>query len=150
MTARLLSEILTADHRACDAIFARAEAAARAGDWPACVTAAAQFRAALERHFLLEEDLLFPAFEAAGAAPPGPTRMMRIEHAQMRQLLDDWKEHAAARRCDAFLAASETLLVYTQQHNLKEENVLYPMCDGALRARAVELAAAAEQALQPG
>ncbi|MEN3813169.1 hemerythrin domain-containing protein [Chromobacterium piscinae] len=123
------SELLTGQHRDCDARFADAEQAARAQDWPAAESAFAAMRGEMEDHFRLEEDRLFPAFEQASGMCAGPTAVMRAEHAQMRQLLDGMAQALAARDGDNFLAEADTLLILTQQHNMKEENILYPMCE---------------------
>jgi hypothetical protein len=59
---------------------------------------------------------------------------MRLEHEQMRQLLGPL-QHAAGGRDEAeYLAVSETLLLLMQQHNTKEEGILYPMADRILAA----------------
>ena len=42
--------------------------------------------------------------------------------AQLRAALD-------SRDLDEFAGEAETLLIMMQQHNMKEENILYPMCD---------------------
>ena len=44
------------------------------------------------RHFDAEEAILFPAFEAHTGMSMGPTRVMRNEHDQMRELLDAAKK----------------------------------------------------------
>jgi hemerythrin-like domain-containing protein len=62
----------------------------------------------------------------------GPTQMMRFEHTQMRALSASMLEAAETKDRDSFLSSSETLLVLMQQHNIKEEQVLYPMSDGHL------------------
>jgi hemerythrin-like domain-containing protein len=62
----------------------------------------------------------------------GPTQVMRMEHEQMRALIADMAAAAAAGNAAAYLGASETLNMLMQQHNLKEENMLYPMSDRAL------------------
>ena len=90
-------------------------------------------------HFEVEENVLFPAFEQATGMTMGPTAMMRAEHAQMRDLLHNMAAVIAAGRRDDYLGMSETLLLYMQQHNLKEENVLYPMSDQLLAASGIEL-----------
>ena len=52
---------------------------------------------------------------------------------------------ARASKADAFQSVAETLLIMMEQHNMKEENILYPMCDqhvggdAELRARLVEM-----------
>ena len=119
---------LIAQHRGCDDWFARTEAAARAGDWDATAAAWTPFEADMEQHFTLEESQLFPAFESATGMTMGPTAVMRGEHAEMRELFIDLRAALAARDADAFVGHGETLLILMQQHNMKEENVLYPMC----------------------
>ncbi len=134
-----LTAPLIADHRHCDGLFATAEDAAQRADWAACRGHFDAFRAAMLHHFEVEEKVLFPAFERATGMSMGPTAMMRSEHAQMRDLLDNMAEVIAAGRRDDYLGMSETLLLYMQQHNLKEENVLYPMADQALGASGIDL-----------
>ena len=134
-----LTAPLVADHRHCDGLFATAEDAAQRTDWAACRERFDAFRAAMLQHFEIEENVLFPAFEQATGMTMGPTAMMRSEHAQMRDLLNNMGEVIAAGRRDDYLGLSETLLLYMQQHNLKEENVLYPMADQALAASGIDL-----------
>ncbi len=134
-----LTAPLVADHRHCDGLFATAEDAAQRTDWVACREHFDAFRAAMLQHFEVEESVLFPAFEQATGMTMGPTAMMRSEHAQMRDLLDNMAAVIAAGRRDDYLGLSETLLLYMQQHNLKEENVLYPMSDQVLAASGIDL-----------
>ena len=47
----------------------------------------------------------------------------------MRQLLAAAETALAKRDADDYMGNAETLLIMMQQHNVKEENVLYPMCD---------------------
>jgi iron-sulfur cluster repair protein YtfE (RIC family) len=119
-------------HKHCDEIFADAESACGNGDWEAGAKAFALLRNQLETHFSTEEQLLFPAFEAATGMTSGPTEVMRGEHRQMRDLLEQMSGGLADCDDDAFSGAAETLLILMQQHNMKEENILYPMCDNAL------------------
>lgn len=119
-------------HKHCDEIFADAESACNSGDWGAGEKAFTLLRDQLEMHFSSEEELLFPAFENATGMTSGPTEVMRGEHRQMRDLLAQMDGALAARDSDAFGGAAETLLILMQQHNMKEENILYPMCDNAL------------------
>ena len=119
-------------HKHCDEIFADAEEACANGEWTAGGEAFALLSNQLETHFSSEEELLFPAFEAATGMTSGPTEVMRGEHRQMRDLLAQMQGALASRDGDAFGGAAETLLILMQQHNMKEENILYPMCDNAL------------------
>jgi len=77
--------------------------------------------------------VIFPAFEqATGMTDGGPTSVMRSEHAQMRGLIEQMGVAADADNYDELVDIGDTLLMLTQQHNQKEEQMLYPMCDRAL------------------
>ena len=135
----MLAEFLTADHRHCDEAFVCAEQAVARRDWESAGAALRAFVDATERHLRREEDVLFPAFEAATGMTSGPTAVMRSEHAHVRRLLSSLEQAVAARDRDEFLGAAETLLMLMQQHNAKEESILYPMADRVLHARAEAL-----------
>jgi len=126
--------LLTTHHKYCDELFSTAEEAAHRGDWPACNAACERFSRETLAHFDGEENLLFPAFENATGMSMGPTQVMRQEHVQVRELLQQMNIAAADRDVVAFSGVAETLLILMQQHNMKEENILYPMCDNALGA----------------
>lgn len=125
-------QALTAQHRACDDGLAGIEQAAHRTDWAAAAAAAAEFIAATEGHFDYEEQTLFPALEAALPAAAGPTSVMRSEHSQMRELLGELRAAIRAGDAQALGDAVEILLFLMQQHNAKEESVLYPMADRIL------------------
>lgn len=124
-------------HKHCDELFADAESACGDGDWGSGKRLFEDFRGQLEAHFASEEDLLFPAFESATGMTSGPTEVMRGEHRQMRDLLGQMGDGLAEHDGEAFSGAAETLLILMQQHNMKEENILYPMCDNALGASGI-------------
>jgi hemerythrin-like domain-containing protein len=142
-----LTAPLAAHHKACDEDFAGVEEAVSKAQWSQAATLLATFSNALETHFSVEEERLFPAFEARTGMTGGPTRMMRMEHMQMRSLLADLAAALAAKDQDEFLGSAETLLLLMQQHNMKEENILYPMCDQALGEEARTLGPAIVAAL---
>ena len=125
-------DFLGSDHRVCDDLFASAETAAAQKNWDSARNLFERFQAAMAHHLAMEEDVLFPAFEARTGMRAGPTQVMRMEHAQMRGLLQDMASAVAACNQDGYLGLSETLNMLMQQHNLKEENMLYPMSDQVL------------------
>lgn len=125
-------EFMTAVHRRCDKGLAAAEEAVSKENWPEASQQWADFAAELTLHLAREEKVLFPAFEKATGMTEGPTAVMRMEHEQMRQLFSQLTEAVAAKNGSRFLGLSETLMVLMQQHNMKEEQMLYPMCDRAL------------------
>jgi iron-sulfur cluster repair protein YtfE (RIC family) len=132
-------DVLGDDHRRCDSDFAAAEAAAGAGDLQRCAGLFRAFRGSLLRHFRMEEDVLFPAFEDATGSAAGPTQMMRHEHDMMRELIERMRSAAEAGSAADFLGAADTLMTLMQQHNMKEEGILYPMCDQVLAGQWEEL-----------
>jgi iron-sulfur cluster repair protein YtfE (RIC family) len=127
-----IRDILSDDHRSCDEIFAQVEQGVAAKQWAKASDEFAGFRTAMLNHFAAEETILFPAFEARTGMTMGPTQVMRSEHVQMRQLLDAASEALTAKDADEYSGNAETLLIMMQQHNMKEENILYPMCDQRL------------------
>lgn len=136
-----IAETLTADHRRCDRLLALVEAATGAGGWDPVVREAREFERVMERHFRFEEETLFPALEAAAPMASGPTGVMRLEHRQMRQMLGDLLAATQARDQDDCLGVLDTLHLVIQQHNAKEEAILYPLADRTLAVRAPELLA---------
>lgn len=144
-----LTDCMSTHHQACDGLFAEAERAAQGGEWAACQAATDAFTAAMAAHFAAEEDSLFPRCQAANPVARGPVSVMKSEHGLMRELFAELKDAAASRDAEAWFAAGDTLVVLMQQHNLKEERILYPLCDQAIPAAeslAAELSATLEGA----
>lgn len=131
-----VTTFMTGDHRRCDELFATLEAAVGDDDWERAVADLEAFLDSMTHHFTVEEEQLFPEFERLTGMAMGPTRIMRTEHQQMRGLFEELRAAVAARDGDEVLGVAETLNVLMQQHNLKEEEILYPMTDQALGADA--------------
>lgn len=142
-----IAQMLGGHHRLCDELFARCEAAAQEERWEEAKDLHARFACALDMHLQAEEDILFPAFESATGSMSGPTQVMREEHQQMRDILERLQQAALQYEGETFGDLAETLLILMQQHNLKEENILYPMCDRFLAQRAQELTHQLEEVL---
>jgi len=124
-----VSEFMQENHRECDELFATAEEFVASGDWAPALEAWQAFSSALDAHITdREEGVLFPAFEAVNGAM-GPTVVMRGEHEQMRALIAQMNDALAGKDQQQFLGLAETLMMLMQQHNMKEENMLYPMMD---------------------
>ena len=75
----------------------------------------------------------------------GPTAVMRMEHQQMRGLLDQIGEAMDANDAQQALDIGDTLLMLIQQHNVKEENMLYPMAQNMLAGEWAVIAAELEK-----
>lgn len=133
MTDSSPNTFFSKDHRDCDALWGEVEAAVDAGDEGAARDAWTRFSDAMHRHLRMEEEVLFPAFEqATGMHQGGPTFVMRHEHEQMRGLLSQMAALLEAGDLEGLVDQGDTLLMLIQQHNAKEEGMLYPMADRAL------------------
>ena len=144
-----ISEYLSHGHQHCDELFVAAENAVADGRLAEAEASYRAFRDEMEIHFAMEENVMFPAFEEATGMSGGPTEVMRSEHVQMRELLAQMQAAFAKPDTYEYLGLSETLLMIMQQHNFKEEQILYAMADRALgddaetiieRMKAVEIA----------
>ena len=130
-----IKEYLSQDHTRCDELFAKMEDSANKS-LDNAKESYEEFAKATERHFQMEERVMFLEFEAKTGMTEGPTAMMRHEHAQMRGLIKQMGEAIEAQNKDKFFGLSETLMILMQQHNMKEEQMLYTMAQQHLSSEA--------------
>ena len=141
-----LAGFFTQDHRDCDSRWAELEGILDGGDTDSAMPAWQVFDDNMRRHLAMEEDVLFPAFDSrSGMGGGGPTAMMRMEHQQMRGLLDHIGSAMSSGDAEEALDLGDTLLMLIQQHNVKEEGMLYPMAENMLAGEWEEMAEQLEQ-----
>jgi hemerythrin-like domain-containing protein len=128
----IISSYMKVEHRECDTLFAAAEEAIALGEWEVANEKFLAFANDTLRHFKREEEELFPAFETATGMTQGPTQMMRYEHEQVRGLIGNMAEAIENKDKDASLSLAESMMILLQQHNMKEEQMLYAMIDRQL------------------
>ncbi len=122
-------EFMSVDHDRLDNIFSELLALG-AGDGERAQALFGDFRSGLERHIVWEEDLLFPIFErATGMRDAGPTAVMRMEHRQIREILEQIDQTLRAENPTAIGQPANALLEVLGSHNQKEEHILYPAID---------------------
>lgn len=122
---------LSWDHDRLDALLQSVRTWVEGGKWEHARRTFAEFDRGLDRHIRLEEEILFPLFEAR-AGMTGPTAVMREEHQLIRGVLAVIGAaigHADGRGFQDGLAALAAVL---PPHNEKEEQVLYPTTDRIL------------------
>ncbi len=129
-----INESLTRQHRDIDEAFCDFEKEVEQANWSEALNQWQRFSRLTQQHFELEEQHVFTAFEAATGTPTdqGPTGVMLVEHQQIRDLLGNMRDSLDQQDSDALLEFGDTLMVTIQQHNMKEESMLYPMCDQLL------------------
>ncbi|MBF0107990.1 MAG: hemerythrin domain-containing protein [Magnetococcales bacterium] len=128
-TTRSIQEFLGADHKRCDELFSQLEQAAQANDVTQAALLFGQFRTGMDHHFGMEENIFFPAFEKSTGMTQGPTMVMRMEHRQMSGLIGQMAQAMEQNKLDGVTRVISTLVIMMRQHNIKEEQMLYPMAD---------------------
>jgi iron-sulfur cluster repair protein YtfE (RIC family) len=136
-----ISEFFSAQHRACDRSFEKMEAAVSQDDWPQAESLYEELSRDTLQHFSNEEEGLFPLFEEKTGMQAGPTQVMRSEHIELRELLQRMGDAVRDKDQAEALGTAETFFLFLQQHNVKEEQVLYPMADQALQGSLQALSA---------
>ncbi|DAB40529.1 MAG TPA: hemerythrin HHE cation-binding protein [Sulfurovum sp. UBA12169] len=129
-----ISHYMKGEHRLCDDYFAKAEEAASKKDWEEATKQFEIFAHETLQHFKKEEEVLFPAFEKQTGSTEGPTAVMRYEHEQVKGLIGKMASAIIDEDMDACLSLAESMMILLQQHNMKEEQMLYAMCDNILPA----------------
>ena len=125
-----LEAMMSSDHRRCDDLFSQAENAAQKGDLDQALEMHGRFALGMERHFTMEEEGFFSEFDnRMGTAGGGPVEVMREEHQQIRGMLFRMGGALEDGDLEDYLGAADTMLYLMEQHNMKEEQMLYPMAD---------------------
>ncbi len=127
-----ITEYMRNEHRECDVHFAETENAVLQNNWEEAVNKFELFAHDTLLHFKKEEEELFVTFERQTGNTMGPTRVMRYEHDQVRGLIGKMAHALDDKDKDAFLSLAESMMILLQQHNMKEEQMLYAMCDAVL------------------
>ena len=128
MTETTISQYFADDHDRLDELF-RQYLSLKATEPGPARQRFLEFKVGLERHIGWEEGILFPLFESrTGMHDSGPTVVMRLEHQEIKRLLN---------AIDARLLAGQQLpereesdlVALLETHNWKEEHILYPAID---------------------
>lgn len=141
-----LASFFEQDHRDCDSGWAKLEELLDSADIETVRPVWEKYDKRMRRHLAMEEEILFPAFDVrSGMGGRGPTAVMKMEHQQMRGLLDQIGEAVDAGDAQEALDIGDTLLMLIQQHNVKEEGMLYPMAENMLSGEWSKMAALLEE-----
>ena len=128
---RSVTEYLQGDHERLAAILERVDRLAEVGDFAEAGPRFSEFACGLGRHIDAEETILFPAFETLTGHAGGPTTVMRAEHVRIRAGMGTVAGELAAQNAAGARRAIAALIEVLSVHNMKEEEVLYPMTDEA-------------------
>ena len=134
-----IREFMTKEHRACDEEFAKVENFVNEGDFSNALAEFMKFKDHTLKHFAQEEELLFVEFKEATGMSGGPVEVMTFEHNQMRGIIEQITQALSEKNSDEFFGLSDAFMITIQQHNMKEEQMLYNMMQQVLGARNDEL-----------
>lgn len=124
-----IKNIMSDDHKYCDDLLVQLDEVVMKNNWPVAQKQMTLFADNILYHFKHEEEVLFPWFESATGNTNGPTMVMRNEHEQIRELLTDLEQSIIDQDAQRYFGLSESLNIFVQQHNIKEEGILYPMIE---------------------
>lgn len=129
---RDVSEFLGWDHHRLAGILAEVSRLVGNGAHADAPPLFAEFACGLNWHIDAEEITLFPAFEEKTGIFEGPTAVLRDEHRQIRRTMDEVADALRASDVAAAARAISALDDILGEHNIKEEQILYPMTDQAM------------------
>ena len=121
------------DHDRLDEVLRSVSAAVTKGRFEEAAASFERFESGLLRHLRLEEELIFPVFEARSGMASGPTDVMRDEHRHVRQALDVMRRGLQGSDAGAYEDGLRFFDSVLPDHNAKEEHILYPTLDRLLR-----------------
>ena len=128
---------MTADHRDCDEKFAQLENIVDEANFEGAKIMFDDFHSHMLKHFDMEEQVMFPKYESCEGGHCNPTPVMLMEHNQMRGIFEQMKAALDGNNKEQFLGQSEALLFTMQQHNMKEEQMMYNLADQSLNSEEV-------------
>jgi len=122
------------DHARIDAGLAAVSASVREGRFDHAARDYDRFERDLLRHERIEEELLFPVFEARSGIVGGPTIVMLDEHRQVRSALALMRRALSGGDDGGYADALRFLDSVLRDHNAREEHILFPAVDHLLTA----------------
>lgn len=125
----MISNLMTSDHRKCDENFGSIEELVDKKQFQKAIEVFIPWKNGMLHHLDLEEKYLFQELEQKLGGKIGPIIMMEMEHGQIRELISQMEKSINDKRHETYLGLADSCMLLIQQHNMKEEQVLYPMMD---------------------
>jgi len=135
----MIANFMTEDHRKCDENFGYIEELIEGKVYDLADKEFKKWKLGMENHLDKEEKYLFLKAEEKFGGPVGPIMVMKMEHQQMRDIFSRMENAINEKDSNTFLGLAESCMILIQQHNMKEEQILYPMIDRALADQANEV-----------
>jgi len=130
---------LVHEHSLYEDLLSRCTEAIEIEDWKSADMLFGRMVSHLKRHMAMEEEVLYPAYEAAAHAPQGPTGALREEHDHIVRLITDMARVIKTRDSDYVLECMTHLEKQMIKHHEKEEDLFLPMASHILEASRDEI-----------
>ena len=129
-----IEQIMRHDHERLDVLLEAGAKAVRKGLWHEATDLLQRFRHGMvDGHMMVEETMLFPAFEAQEGNDDLPlTALLRKGHRDLRVFFLEMEEAIGARDAEEYSALLSTVQAILKHHDAKEEKELYPHLAEAL------------------
>ncbi|MFP4333420.1 MAG: hemerythrin domain-containing protein [Campylobacterales bacterium] len=127
-----IKEYLTSDHRECDEVFSRFEESIDSGSDEKIKELYEELKDRFLTHFKMEEEVVFKEFLESAGEGCNPIPVMISEHDNMRSLIDRIGQSVEKNDKNMIFSLLDTLMIVVQQHNMKEENVMYNLLDQSI------------------
>jgi len=129
-----IEQIMRHDHERLDVLLEASAKAVREGLWDEAADLLQRFRHGIvDVHMMVEETMLFPAFEARDGNDDLPlTALLRKGHRDLRVFFLEMEEAIGARDAEEYSALLSTVQAILKHHDTKEETELYPHLAEAL------------------
>jgi hemerythrin-like domain-containing protein len=127
-----IKDFLSTDHRECDEMFSKFEEALERSSAQEIEALYEEMRDRFFNHFKMEEEVVFKEFLESAGSGCNPIPVMISEHENMRSLISRIGESIKSGNKDMIYSLLDTLMIVVQQHNMKEENVMYNLLDQSI------------------
>lgn len=122
-----IKDYMIKEHRECDELLSQFEDAILNNNLDEAKAKFVEYCNETERHFLEEEQVMFIEFENKTGIRDGPTKVMTMEHNMVRETIKEMKIALDSNNKERLLGLIESVMLIIQQHNMKEEQMLYNM-----------------------
>ncbi|MFQ5643039.1 MAG: hemerythrin domain-containing protein [Thiogranum sp.] len=126
---------LAHEHSMYESLLSRCVEAVEIEDWKTVDKLFRRMITHLKRHMALEEEVLYPAYEAEAHAPQGPTGALREEHDHIVRLVTDMVRVITTRDSDYVTECLVQLEKQMIKHHEKEEDIFLPMASHILEEK---------------
>lgn len=130
---------LVHEHSQYENLLSRCQDAVEMEDWGTADRVFRELVAYLKQHMAVEEEVLYPAYEATAHAPQGPTRALREEHDQIVRLFRDMAAVIKTRDSEHVIDCLSHLEYQMVKHHEKEEDIFLPMASQILDDKREEI-----------